>query len=142
MSRATAKDGLDALALVQALRRGDESAIERVLASSDVRAVARALATVLPRAVRTQATSVDDFLRGLGDRALDKVDLETLTVPPSVTSAVDPAVQSSVASAVAEHVRALLDAIDAGRIEATDVQRAYLQGAVDTLKPPVHNTDV
>jgi hypothetical protein len=30
-------------------------------------------------------------------------------------------------------LRALLAAIDAGRIEATDTQRAYLAGAVDTL---------
>lgn len=30
-------------------------------------------------------------------------------------------------------LRALLAAIDAGRVEATDVQRAYLAGAVDTL---------
>jgi hypothetical protein len=30
-------------------------------------------------------------------------------------------------------LRALLAAIDAGRIEATDAQRAYLAGAVDTL---------
>lgn len=34
---------------------------------------------------------------------------------------------------VAEGLRALLEAIDAGRIEATDAQRAYLQGAVDSL---------
>lgn len=30
-------------------------------------------------------------------------------------------------------LRALLAAIDAGRIEATDVQRAYLAGACDAL---------
>jgi hypothetical protein len=30
-------------------------------------------------------------------------------------------------------LRALLAAIDAGQIEATDAQRAYLAGAVDTL---------
>jgi hypothetical protein len=34
---------------------------------------------------------------------------------------------------VAEGVRALLTAIDAGEIEATVAQRAYLAGAVDTL---------
>jgi hypothetical protein len=30
-------------------------------------------------------------------------------------------------------LRALVEAIDEGRIEATDAQRAYLAGAVDTL---------
>lgn len=34
---------------------------------------------------------------------------------------------------VIEGLRSLLAAIDAGRIEATDAQRAYLQGAVDSL---------
>lgn len=34
---------------------------------------------------------------------------------------------------VIEGLRALLEAIDAGRIEANAVQRAYLAGAVDTL---------
>jgi len=31
-------------------------------------------------------------------------------------------------------LRALLAAIDAGRVEATDLQRAYLAGAVDSLE--------
>ncbi|MGH3439415.1 MAG: hypothetical protein ACRDRN_23515 [Sciscionella sp.] len=34
---------------------------------------------------------------------------------------------------VIEGLRALVKAIDAGRIEATAVQRAYLEGAMDTL---------
>jgi hypothetical protein len=34
---------------------------------------------------------------------------------------------------VIEGLRALLAAIDAGRIEATDAQRAYLVGAIDAL---------
>jgi len=34
---------------------------------------------------------------------------------------------------VAERLRALLDAVDAGELVASDTQRAYLAGAVDTL---------
>jgi hypothetical protein len=34
---------------------------------------------------------------------------------------------------VIDGLRSLLGAIDGGRIEATDAQRAYLQGAVDSL---------
>lgn len=37
-------------------------------------------------------------------------------------------------SGVIECLRALVAAIDEGRIEATAVQRAYLEGAVDTLR--------
>jgi hypothetical protein len=36
-------------------------------------------------------------------------------------------------SEVIDGLRSLLGAIDDGRIEATDAQRAYLQGAVDSL---------
>jgi hypothetical protein len=35
---------------------------------------------------------------------------------------------------VIEGLRSLIAAVDGGRIEATDAQRAYLQGAVDSLR--------
>jgi hypothetical protein len=65
--RPTRDDAADAIALVHAVRRGDERAIETVLTSANTAAMARALATVLPRAVRTQGVSVDAFLHGLTD---------------------------------------------------------------------------
>jgi len=34
---------------------------------------------------------------------------------------------------IADFLSALLRAVDAGELAATDVQRAYLQGAIDTV---------
>jgi hypothetical protein len=82
MTRPTRIDAQDACALVQAVRRGDERAIAAVLTSANVPAMARALAVVLPRAIRAQGTSVDDFLRSMIDSAIaEKNDLEKS--PPS-----------------------------------------------------------
>jgi hypothetical protein len=67
MTRPTRSDATDAIALVQATRRGDQRAITAVLSSANAPAMARALANVLPRAVRAQGVGVDDFLHSLTD---------------------------------------------------------------------------
>lgn len=52
--------------------------------------------------------------------------------PPEVIAVTDAGDVDQVA-AVAWSLRALLASIDAGKVEASDVQRAYVAGAVDVL---------
>jgi hypothetical protein len=129
--RPTRDDATDGLALVQAVRRGDERAIAAVLTSANVPAMARALATVLPRAVRTQGVSVDAFLHSLTDGVIN-------TSTPSA-SADRPARSApildvpAVCPAAAEPLRCLLAAIEAGELAAEHWQVGWLVGAISAL---------
>jgi hypothetical protein len=129
--RPTRDDAADAIALVQAVRRGDERAIETVLTSANVPAVARALATVLPRAVRTQGVSVDTFLHGLTDSVVGDPSAGSSTDRPAHPTPVPDLL--TVCPAVAEHLRTLLAAIEAGELAAEHWQLAWLAGAISAL---------
>jgi hypothetical protein len=127
--RPNRSDATDSLALVQAVRRGDEQAIAAVLTSVNTAAVARALATVLPRAVRCQGSTVDDFLHSLTDGVINP---STPRLPADAHSAPAP-VLPAVCASVAEPLRCLLAAIEAGELAAEHWQLGWLAGAISTL---------
>jgi hypothetical protein len=127
--RPTRDDATDSLALVQAVRRGDERAIAAVLTSANVPAMARALATVLPRAVRTQGVSVDAFLHSLTDGVISA---STPSAPADAHSTPILDVPAACAS-IAEPLRCLLAAIEAGELAAEHWQVGWLVGAISAL---------
>jgi hypothetical protein len=71
-ARPTARDALAALALIHAVRRGDDRAIAAVLATADVDAVAIVLARLVPQAVRAAWVTVDQYLDQLAGPAISR----------------------------------------------------------------------
>jgi hypothetical protein len=71
-ARPTARDALDALALIHAVRRGDDRAIAAVLASADADVVAVVLARLVPQAVRAAWVTVDQYLDQLAGPAISR----------------------------------------------------------------------
>ena len=68
----TARDALAALALVHAVRRGDDRAIAAVLASANCAAVAVALARLVPHALRAEWVTLDQYLDALASPAISR----------------------------------------------------------------------
>jgi len=62
----------DAVALVNALRLGDQRQADAILASCDTAAVARTLASWLPEACRTQGLTWPNYACLLVDRELNR----------------------------------------------------------------------
>jgi hypothetical protein len=71
-ARPTARDALAALALIHAVRRGDDRAIAAVLASADTDVVAVVLARLVPQAVRAAWVTVDQYLDQLAGPAINR----------------------------------------------------------------------
>jgi hypothetical protein len=68
----TARDALAALALIHAVRRGDARAVAAVLASADVDAVAIVLARLVPKALRAEWVTLDQWLDQLAGPAINR----------------------------------------------------------------------
>ncbi len=72
-ARPTAADALATLALIHAVRRGDESATARVWDSCNRAAVVRCLVTLVTRALAAQPEPIEAFLDRLADPAIARV---------------------------------------------------------------------